>query len=872
VKVAGFDLHDDLGPQRDAQIVEIVLGGGAVLWPWVQVPLEDGRGYFEVASDYLAIGTSSDWCRVPIGGPAAQIIADRTDSVLPTAFMVDLIWKHGATKLAPKPFQDLKGMTTTRRFVEHQGIIERQREGRAGLVVGCKKDLIISNRLLQFPTSVCIYGWHTADGKPIQPVSTFHKQYWYCDYSHGIRFVKKQMVLDGQTVEVERVWNDPRVANVLTGGERFAAATKQADAVLRVSRYDTTLLSKSSAPTQMPPQDSSSTPAAPQLVRPQTIGPQTVGPQNDLGLRALRWCEQELAAGVGEEPPGSNAGSRIAQYFAPARRRATGQKLGIDRGDWCAVAQSAALAAVARPDEPLPHGYRAAVWELEEDARESQAWVPAADIRSGRYVLQPGDLVIWSRGQPGSRLGHVSRVQIPPDQNGDMMTVGGNETEGTERDKWLNRRRSIKEETFRGAIKYRDYRAVDFDGKKAPAPAVAPAVHPTPAAVAKNDVVVPEKVLTEEGWLRFEEEYLPRVVTGENGRAHPEALKAQAIASRTYVLRAMRDDAKLGRTTPLVNSQKFQVFAKKASPQCVDAVNATRGMVAKHGGRLIIANYVAGAIWSNGVPGADPTKTEKWVTYNDGKRGALVSPTKLSSVKRADNRGCMSQNGADWLARNGKTFEAILRFFYGADLEISSNGNEVQTATINEWKGRTTMATNQVRTPHVVYIKPKAPRPRPSGIDALAMSVGGNWLERNAAPTVGREQQPPTVAVGADQVQEMLEYLNNVAEAINTKMQQIAENDDLRVKWNAYITAFRGFYQINYVNTPQREADSMQRAIQYDSGLKTWNNLVDQRIYTSKINVHEGKIDNGKFPYLPLIGLAAVTIAAAAFVGAAHSK
>ncbi|MBK9260216.1 MAG: hypothetical protein IPM54_10315 [Polyangiaceae bacterium] len=875
MKVAGFDLNDDLGPQRDAQIVEIVLGGGAVLWPWVQVPLEDGRGYFEVTSDYLAIGNASDWCRVPIGGPAAQIIADQTESVLPTAFMVDLIWKNGSTKLAPQPFKDLKGMTTTKRFVEHNGIIERQRQDRAGLVVGCKKDLIISNRLVEFPNAVCIYGWHTADGKPIQPVSTFHKQYWYCDYSHGIRFAKKLMVLDGQTVELERVWRDPQTAHVLTGGQKYATATKQADAVLRVSRYDTALLAKPTAPSQTAPQTPSSSPPAPKPSTPSGL----VG-ETDLGLRALRWCEQELAAGVGEEPPGSNAGARIAQYFAPARRRATGQKLGIDRGDWCAVAQSAALAAVARPDEPVPHGYRAAVWELEDDARESKAWVPAADIRSGRYVLQPGDLVLWTRGQPGSRLGHVSRVQIPPDQNGNMMTVGGNETEGPERDKWLNRRRSITEDSFRGAIKYHDYLAVDFNEKNAAAPVVAPTVHETPAAFVKNEVTAPEKVLTSEGWLRFEEEYLPRVVTGENGRAHPEALKAQAIASRTYALRAMRDDAKLGRTNPIPNSQKFQVFAKSALPQCVDAVNATRGMVAMHSGRLIIANYVAGAIWSNGAPGADPTKTEKWVTYNDGKRGAQVSPTKLSSTSRADNRGCMSQNGADWLARNGRTFDAILRFFYGADLDISNLGNEVQSATFNEWKGQTMPAMaanqNQIRRPQVVYIQPKPSRQRPSGIEALAMSVGGSWLARHGATTVGCStaggEQPPIIAVGVDQVQEMLNYVNNVADAVNAKMQQIAESDELRIKWNAYITAFKGFYQRNYVNTPERDADAMQRAFQYEDGLKTWNNLVDQRIYAPKTNVYEGKIDNGKFAYWPLVGLAAVTIAAAAFVGAAHTK
>ncbi len=188
----------------------------------------------------------------------------------------------------------------------------------------------------------------------------------------------------------------------------------------------------------------------------------------------------------------------------------------------------------------------------------------------------------------------------------------------------------------------------------------------------------PEKVLTIEGWLRFEEEYLPRVVTGENGRGPSEALKAQAIAARTYVLRAMRDHRALGRTVPIGNSQKFQVFAKSAFKTCFAAVDATRGMVGRYQGWLIVANYVAGAVWTNGAPGADATKTERFVTYNEGKRGTFVKPTKLADTKRPDNRGCMSQNCANWLAGKGRRYPDILRYFYGADLDLGKSDASVE--------------------------------------------------------------------------------------------------------------------------------------------------------------------------------------------------
>jgi hypothetical protein len=834
--VGAFELVDSMGPERDLQIVNVVGGGGAIQWNWVQVPLDGGRGYFVVAADYLAIGKGDQFCRVPMGGPAAQVIADKLDCVLPTAYMVDLIWRAGATKLAPKPFQDLTGMTTTRRFVEHNAIIEKQRQNREGLIVGCKKDLVVSNRLEQYPTAVCIYGWHQQNGQAIQPLSTSHQQWWYADYSHGVRLVKRQMVLDGQTVDVERVLRDPRLAHVLTGGEKYAAATKQNDAVLRVTRYDTAFI------TGGRPTPATSEPSAP----------------NDLGQRALSWCQQELQANVREEPMGSNAGPRIAEYFRPARRRTTGQLLGIVSGDWCAVAQSAALAAVARPGGAVPHGYRAAVHELEDDARESKAWVPASDIQSGTYALRPGDLVLWTRGQPGSRLGHVSRVESPPDRQGSMVTIGGNED-----NKWTRRTRNIAESEFRGAIKYHDFARVDFAGKGGPTQSAA-FVQPAQQLVQTSAA---DKVLTEEGWLDFEREYLPRVVTGENGRAHAEALKAQAIASRTYVLRAMQDDPKLGRTVPIANSQKFQVFAKTALPTCIAAVESTRGMVAKFGGRLIIANYVAGAIWDNGTPSRDSTNTEKWVTYNEGKSGSDVQPTRLSNTKRSDNRGCMSQNGADWLARAGRTYEQILRFFYGADLEITGVKNAPVLITSRKGAPTTMQYLNAPQRSNVSQM--------PSGIQVLAMSSGAAIAPQ---PTVTRlpgnvpyvGATPVMFTVGIDAVQTEIAMVEQAIGVMDEKIKGLfLDTEATRKQWSDYWWSWQAFRTRNWYDTPLREDDALQKVAQFKSQLNMWNTVVGQRIYENqqmqKGNTYQGKVGAaGDFPTLPILGFIAVVGVAAA--------
>jgi len=178
-------------------------------------------------------------------------------------------------------------------------------------------------------------------------------------------------------------------------------------------------------------------------------------------------------------------------------------------------------------------------------------------------------------------------------------------------------------------------------------------------------------IYTQDGAIGLEQ-YVARVTTAENGNAAPAALRAQAIAARTFVLRAMRDDPNLGTyKKPIMNSERFQVYAHTASARATVAASETAGVVCRYKAELIICNYVAGAIWTEqGKPGQDPTETEKWVTYNDGKAGGAVKPSPISNKARRDNRGCMSQNGADWLARHDRDHAAILRYFYGADLEI----------------------------------------------------------------------------------------------------------------------------------------------------------------------------------------------------------
>lgn len=173
------------------------------------------------------------------------------------------------------------------------------------------------------------------------------------------------------------------------------------------------------------------------------------------------------------------------------------------------------------------------------------------------------------------------------------------------------------------------------------------------------------------GLLDVENDYLPQVVACENGAADDEALKAQAVAARSFLYYSLEREGAIG------DGQGDQVYTcgNPAGEEHRRAVEETSGLVLVYGGVTVAAFYVAGA--SQEPPSCaggtdDPTDTERFVTYNEGLAGDDIEQTSLGSIDPANfaNRGCQSQNGADCLSRAGWVYPDILRFYYGADIEI----------------------------------------------------------------------------------------------------------------------------------------------------------------------------------------------------------
>jgi hypothetical protein len=171
------------------------------------------------APDYLAIGSDDDFLLMPMRLSTALSAAGSFGFTLPTRRMVDAIYAQAAFHFVPQPLPAGSEMRSTEYSLRHNELVGAQRAALdvslGSLVAGDKKDLVLTNRLRSHLDRVAIYGWHLADGKPIQSLSTVHG--WrYADYSHGARLISTRVFIDGRARSIFDVMQDSRLAHALS--------------------------------------------------------------------------------------------------------------------------------------------------------------------------------------------------------------------------------------------------------------------------------------------------------------------------------------------------------------------------------------------------------------------------------------------------------------------------------------------------------------------------------------------------------------------------------------------------------------------------------------------------------------------------------
>ncbi|MCF6270165.1 MAG: T9SS type A sorting domain-containing protein [Melioribacteraceae bacterium] len=176
---------------------------------------------YEVMPDYLAVGSDDDFCRIPMGPITAQKIADIFGATMPTSKLVDNIYINCEVKLKPVTYPWSNQSVLVSKFIEHNKDIENQLSAVGAtlgqLVGGTKKDIIISNRITDPARThhVVIYGWHQLNGNPIQPIYNGHIN-TYIDYSHGIRLINSQILIDSVVTDFKEIVTDEILYKILS--------------------------------------------------------------------------------------------------------------------------------------------------------------------------------------------------------------------------------------------------------------------------------------------------------------------------------------------------------------------------------------------------------------------------------------------------------------------------------------------------------------------------------------------------------------------------------------------------------------------------------------------------------------------------------
>jgi hypothetical protein len=191
---------------------------------FVPVTVSDGTNSitYVVMPDVLSIGSNDDYVRMPMNPHTAQTIANQYDCTLPTRKMVNDIWKNATNKLVPLPWGPPydADMLKTYRVGVHNERIQEQLSGKDphALTSGHKKDVVLTNRL--YPNNpnkrVAIYGWIQANGEAIQGLNPVSHEDTYEDYSHGLRMIANDVMVNGNPMRIQDVFSDAKLSALVS--------------------------------------------------------------------------------------------------------------------------------------------------------------------------------------------------------------------------------------------------------------------------------------------------------------------------------------------------------------------------------------------------------------------------------------------------------------------------------------------------------------------------------------------------------------------------------------------------------------------------------------------------------------------------------
>lgn len=177
------------------------------------------------------------------------------------------------------------------------------------------------------------------------------------------------------------------------------------------------------------------------------------------------------------------------------------------------------------------------------------------------------------------------------------------------------------------------------------------------------------------------ETYVAGVVAGESYTQYGiEALKAQAIVARTFLLKTTNNCK-----NPIQSGQNRQVFKETTDDKAIQATKETEGLVLQYDSELISAQYDSFCYDDSDCPDSKCNDTECSVTYTklpNEEKHVIRIPVKWKSlfVPGGGHARGMSQLAAYDMAENGSLYDQILYTFYSPGVEIVAMGGLISGA------------------------------------------------------------------------------------------------------------------------------------------------------------------------------------------------
>ncbi len=226
------------------------------------------------------------------------------------------------------------------------------------------------------------------------------------------------------------------------------------------------------------------------------------------------------------------------------------------------------------------------------------------------------------------------------------------------------------------------------------------------------------------------EEYLCGVVPSEiYESSHMEALKAQAVAARTFAVKRAMAGTVVDDTTSF---QAYRAPLAESSPRSRLAVEETAGQVLTYGGEVIDCFYSAsnggtckrsGEVWSRDYP-YYVNKPDPWDTA-----ARTEKPTNPSHGVGLSQVGCM------WAAKQGVPYNEILAFYYSGAALVHEYGTGSVVGFEEETGGFAMNLHTLIFTNNACY---KAGRKiTPKGIMVHSTGANNPWLKRYVGPDDG---------------------------------------------------------------------------------------------------------------------------------------